>query len=666
MKIVNIGIVAHVDAGKTSLTERILFETKVISKIGRVDHGNTQTDTLALERQRGITIKASVVSFFVDDLKINLIDTPGHADFIAEVERSFSVLDGAVLVISAVEGIQAQTKFLMAILRQLRIPTILFINKIDRMGALSQPLVEQIQEKLVSSILPLYTVENPGTKEASIVANRFDSVTHPTFLETALDRLTQHDEQLLEAYINAGTVTEAQLSASLIRQVQAAKLYPILFGSAMTGVGVTELLSAIAAFFPANDSINSGQPLSAVVFKIEREASGEKAAYLRLYSGDLPVRGEVSLRRKSYKGEYEVRSEKVKKLHLFRSGKSVQAGEANAGDFCKIWGVSDVKIGDIVGEWSDKIRDLHFVDPQMESRIEAQDSEQNHHLYLALTELSEEDPLIKVSKDIFHNELYLRIFGEVQKEVLEAMLQERYGLAVRFSETRVVCIEKPVGSGQGLDLMGGDMNPFVATIGLRVEPGTPGSGITYSYEVQLGSLPAPLHRAIEETVYETLKQGLYGWEVHDLAVILTHSGYSSVASTAGDFRNLVPLVLMDALKLAGTEVYEPLNDFELSAPLDVVSQAMFKLTLAKALFDRPILYPDSFLLTGTLPVATTEDFKRELYSLARGEGMFLTKPAGYRKVEQPYPTRKRADHNPLNRKEYLINVIGPGAARYYN
>src|SRR5215212_9953481 len=173
MKTVNIGIVAHVDAGKTSLTERILFETKVIDKIGRVDHGNTQTDSLDLEKRRGITIKASVVSFFVHDLKINLIDTPGHADFIAEVERSFSVLDGAILVISAVEGIQAQTKFLMAILMQLRIPTIIFVNKIDRMGAKSHTLIQQIKEKLAAWVIPLYTPQNLGTKQASIVQNSF-------------------------------------------------------------------------------------------------------------------------------------------------------------------------------------------------------------------------------------------------------------------------------------------------------------------------------------------------------------------------------------------------------------------------------------------------------------------------------------------------------------
>jgi small GTP-binding protein len=250
MKIVNIGIVAHVDAGKTSLTERILFETNVIDAIGRVDQGNTQTDSLDLEKRRGITIKASVVSFFVQDLKINLIDTPGHADFIAEVERSFSVLDGAILVISAVEGIQAQTKFLMALLMKLGIPTIIFVNKIDRRGAQSHTLVKQIKEKLTECVIPLYTPENIGTKQAFIVGNSFSIGRDQAFLEECIGLVALNDEQLLEAYVNEEKVIEEQVKSSLTSQIRDAKLYPIFFGSAMTGIGVAEPLTGVAVFFP--------------------------------------------------------------------------------------------------------------------------------------------------------------------------------------------------------------------------------------------------------------------------------------------------------------------------------------------------------------------------------------------------------------------------------
>src|SRR5689334_19055519 len=216
MRRVNIGIFAHVDAGKTSLTERILFETNVIDEIGCVDEGNTQTDSLDLEKRRGITIKASVVSFFVQDLKINLIDTPGHADFLAEVERSFSVLDGAILLISAVEGIQAQTKILLSALMKLHIPTIIFINKIDRGGAQSDELIKRIKEKLTEHVIPLYKVESIGTKQATIVAN---SLHDAMFLQTCLEQLALNDEQWLATYVLEETITEGQVRTAVMQQV---------------------------------------------------------------------------------------------------------------------------------------------------------------------------------------------------------------------------------------------------------------------------------------------------------------------------------------------------------------------------------------------------------------------------------------------------------------
>ncbi len=461
MKIVNIGIVAHVDAGKTSLTERILFETNVIDKIGRVDQGTTQTDSLELEKRRGITIKASVVSFFVHDLKINLIDTPGHADFIAEVERSFSVLDGAILVVSAVEGIQVQTKFLMAILMQLRIPTIIFVNKIDRMGARSHTRIQQIKEKLTAWVIPLYTPKNLGTKQASLVENSLSRTQEPGFWEDCIELLAQNDEQLLSAYVNDEPVTEAQVLSKLTSQIKDARLYPIFFGSAITGVGVAELLRGVAAFFPVNTGAEHA-PLSAVVFKIERKAAGEKLAYIRVFSGSIQVREDVPVRSKKDEQAGATPTYKVKKLHLFRQGQTVQNPTVGAGEICKVWGFKDIRIGGVVGEWSDSVKDLHFVVPQMEAQIEAQQPEENHRLYQALVELAEEDPLIKVSRDTFHHEIYLRLFGEVQKEVIEAMLQDHYGLAVRFSATRVICIEKPNSTGQAVEVMGGEGNPFAS------------------------------------------------------------------------------------------------------------------------------------------------------------------------------------------------------------
>lgn len=644
MTTINIGIVAHVDAGKTSLTERILYETNVIKEVGRVDSGSTQTDSMELERQRGITIKASVVSFFIDDVKINVIDTPGHADFIAEVERSFRVLDGAILVISAVEGVQAQTKILMRTLQKLNIPTILFVNKIDRSGANTEKVMKQIKEILSNEAFPFYSVHNEGTKTAHIIEYKS--------YDDCIERLAPYNESLLASYVNNEIIPDALLRKELEQQIQQANVYPVFFGSAMTGMGVPELLENISALLPANNS-SQDEELSSVVFKIERESSGEKIAYVRVFSGSLHVRKYVDIQR----NESLPHKEKIKKMCMFHNGDALQTSTVPSGEFCKVWGLSDIKIGDIIGERTDYIKDIHFAEPQMEAAIDAVPKERIHDLYAALMELCEEDPLIKVWKDDIHNVLYIRLFGEVQKEVIETTLYEKYNIQVAFSNTRVVCVEKPVGIGYAADVMGEKANPFYATIGFKVERGKHNSGITYNLGVELGSLPLAFHKAIEDTAFQTLKQGLYGWEVTDIIVTLTHTGYASPVTTASDFRNLTPLVLMDALKQAKTYVYEPVNAFELTVPEQAISTAMYKLAAIPATFAEPILYNDSYQLTGALPVAKTEHFKRMLHSFTEGEGIFTTNPAGFTKLKPPFPTRKRVDYNPLNRKDYLLHVL---------
>ncbi|BCC00879.1 tetracycline resistance protein [Bacillus cereus] len=644
MTTINIGIVAHVDAGKTSLTERILYETNVIKEVGRVDSGSTQTDSMELERQRGITIKASVVSFFIDDVKVNVIDTPGHADFIAEVERSFRVLDGAILVISAVEGVQAQTKILMQTLQKLNIPTILFVNKIDRSGANTEKVVKQIKTILSNETFPFYSVQNEGTKEARIIEYKS--------YDDCIERLAPYNESLLESFVNNEIVTDTLLREELEKQIQQANLYPIFFGSALTGIGVTELLENIPSLLPANNP-SQDEELSGIVFKIEREPSGEKIAYVRVFSGTLHVRKYVHIQR----DESLPHKEKIKKMCMFHNGNAVQTSTVPSGDFCKVWGLNNIKIGDIIGERTDYIKDIHFAEPQMEAAINAVPKERIHDLYAALMELCEEDPLIKVWKDDIHNELYIRLFGEVQKEVIETTLYEKYNLQVTFSNTRVVCMEKPIGIGSSVEVMGEKANPFYATVGFKVERGELNSGITYKLGVELGSLPLAFHKAIEDTVFQTLKQGLYGWEVTDISVTLTHTGYASPVTTASDFRNLTPLVLMDALKQAETYVYEPVNEFELTVPKQAISTAMYKLAAIPATFSEPIFNNDSYHLTGSLPVAKTENFQRMLHSFTEGEGFFTTKPAGYKKLKAPFPTRKRVDNNPLNRKDYLLHVL---------
>ena len=652
-KTINIGIVAHVDAGKTSLTERILYETHVISAVGRVDSGTTQTDTLDLEKRRGITIKASVVSFRLNDLKVNLIDTPGHADFLAEVERSLSVLDGAVLVISAVEGVQAQTRTLYAALARLGIPIVIFINKIDRAGAQAGALLQRIEARLGARVIPLNTPALLGTRDACVTPT---DPRDPAIRRAWVEQLALADDRLLAAYVEGQEVSAARAWEALTRQTRAAAISPVFYGSAITGAGVSNLLAHLGDLTPSQTS-RDGAPLSATVFKLEREASGEKVAYLRLYAGGLRVKERVILQRRALDGAIITHSAKIQGLRLFEQGKTAPAQQAGAGEFCKVWGLKEAQVGDVAGVWSEAIKSLRFATPRLEARIEPQFPEQGRQLYQALLELAEEDPLIAVLKDEVHQSLSLRIFGEVQQEVIEATLLERYGLAVRFAGTGAICVEKPRGVGQALEIMGAPDNPFKATAGFLVEPGAAGSGVTY--RIVPGALPLHFHKTIEETARATLAQGLYGWEVTDIAITLTHTGYNSHRDDGTkriDFADLVPLVLLEALAQAGTDVYEPVNQFELSAPVRSLSVALYKLASLRAVYEQPTIHDETFLLTGALPVATTEAFRRALPSFTEGEGDFIVQGGGYRLVESAYPTRKRLDRDPLNRGEYLLRT----------
>ena len=287
----NLGILAHVDAGKTTLTERLLHLAGVIDAPGSVDSGTTRTDSLALERRRGITIKAAVVAFPLDGITVNVVDTPGHPDFIAEVERVLGVLDGAVLVLSAVEGVQPQTRILMRALQRLRVPTLLFVNKIDRAGADVDAVLQAIRQRLSPDILPMGAPAGLGSRTATFTAYRPDD---GAFRERETVALAEHDDRVLAAYVDGREPTPEQLLADAAAQTRAAVLHPVFAGSAATGAGVAELMAGIATFLPATAPESAGPP-SGRVFKVERGTAGEKVAYVRMFSGSVRTRQRLDL-----------------------------------------------------------------------------------------------------------------------------------------------------------------------------------------------------------------------------------------------------------------------------------------------------------------------------------------------------------------------------------
>lgn len=651
----NLGILAHIDAGKTSLTERLLHAVGVIDEIGSVDDGNTQTDSLALEQQRGITIKSAVVSFEIDDVTVNLIDTPGHPDFIAEVERVLGVLDGAVLVVSAVEGVQAQTRVLMRTLQRLCIPTLVFVNKIDRRGARPEEVLRNIAARLTPAILPMGEVAEAGSRDA-----RFTPYDGPR--SRLLELLAEHDDGLLAAYVDdEATVPYDRLRTELAAQTGQALVHPVFFGSAITGAGIGELLAGLRQLLPCAEQDAQG-PVSGTVFKVERGTAGEKIAYVRMFSGTLRTRDRITFR----DGEPEG---KVTAIDVFEQGSAARVAAVAAGRIARLWGLADVRIGDTVGVPRKGTGEHHFAPPTLETVVVPVRSRDRGALHTALTQLAEQDPLINLRHDDIRQEISVSLYGEVQKEVIQATLADAFGLDVTFRETTPLCVERLVGSGAAVEFNSKDGNPFLATVGLRADPAPVGSGVEFRLEVELGSMPYAFFKAVEDTVRQTLTQGIHGWQIPDCTVTMTHSGYSprqshahqrfdkSMSSTGADFRGLTPLVLTAALLRAGTRVHEPLHRFRLDVPADTLAAILPVLAKLRALPRSTGTHGPVTVLEGWVPAAQVHRLEQRLPGLTRGEGELESAFDHYAPVAPgAVPERPRTDHNPLDRREYLLNL----------
>ncbi|WP_315074266.1 tetracycline resistance ribosomal protection protein [uncultured Clostridium sp.] len=645
-KTINIGIVAHVDAGKTTITENLLYCSGAIKSVGRVDLGNTQTDSMELERKRGITIKSSTASFTWKDIKVNIVDTPGHVDFISEVERSLSILDGAIIVISGVEGIQSQTRILFNTLKQLNIPAIIFINKLDRIGANSTKVLEEIKKNMSNKVVKLQEAYNEGSKDVYI-----KNISDTGMINNhVIDVLSDIDEIFLEKYISGREINKEELQEKLISYAKEGSLYPVFCGAAAIGLGIEDLLDGICSYFPSANG-DFDDDLSGVVFKIERTNTNEKKVYVRLFKGKISVRDKIQTPNKEV-------AEKVKKINSLENGKIVEVQSIEAGDIGILYGLTSFQVGDVIGISNNKIKSISMAKPTLKTTISAIDKEKNSELFRALTFLSEEDPLLELEMNDIDKEIHVNLFGEVQMEILISIIEDFYGIKVEFSNIQTIYKEAPKGVGTSIMHMQEDLNPFWATVGLKIEPLGRGQGLKYISNVSIGSLPKSFQNAIEEAVLSTSKQGLFGWEVTDMKVTLTCGEFFSPASTPADFRNVTPMVFMEALYEAKTVLLEPLHEFELRIPQNVLSKAIWDLETMRATFDNPVVIDDEFSIKGLIPVENSKEYKMKIASYTQGKGMFITKFYGYKEVPADFKkARQKTTYDPLNKKEYLLHKL---------
>ncbi|QMW64869.1 TetM/TetW/TetO/TetS family tetracycline resistance ribosomal protection protein [Mumia sp. ZJ1417] len=645
-----LGVVAHVDAGKTSLTERLLYDAGAVAALGSVDAGTTRTDASDLERRRGITIRASVATLAFGDLVVTIVDTPGHPDFVAEVERSLAVLDAAVLVVSAVEGVQPQTVVLWRALRRLEVPTLLFVNKVDRSGADLDRAVSQVRRRLTPEVVVLSRVRGTGLREVEVEAV-------PAGDAQVVEAAASVDDGVLATWVDGATPALGDVARALREGVRRGALTPVLAGSALTGAGIEPLRHAITRLLPSAAAPDG--PSSGTVFAIDRDERGRRA-WVRWWSGALRLREKVAPDGR--------RPASVTEIAVSRPGGLRISDAVEAGEIAAVRGL-DVRIGDVLGSAAGRAS-YAFAPPTLQTVVEPYDPTQRIAMFQGLAELADEDPLIGLRIDGEEGEAVVRLHGEVQKEVVAALLEERYGVLVRFSETSVVCLERVVGTGEALDVIGVDANPYLATIGLRVEPGTRGSGVVFSPGVERGNLPPAFIAATEEGVRAALRQGLAGWEVTDCVVTMTRSGYSprqshaheafnkAMSSVGADFRSLAPVVLMAALERAGTHVCRPIDRYEIDLPDDTLGAVLSLIGRlgGKTTGSTP---KDGFtVLTGHLPSAAVPALAQRLPDLSGGEAALSAELAHHAVVPAgtAAPTRRRTGPDPRDREGWFRDV----------
>ena len=583
-----IGILAHVDAGKTTLSEALLYTAGTRRTLGRVDHGSAFLDTDTLERERGITIFGKTALLSVEDVDFTLIDTPGHVDFSAEMERALAVLDCAVLVISGTDGVQSHTRTLLRLLERYRVPAFVFVNKLDLPGADRTRLMGQLSAAL------------PGCVDFS--APERDE-------NTALC-----DEAALERFLETGALD----GATVTELIRARKLFPVFFGSALKTEGVDALLGALAAYAPTS---SSGDDFGARVFKISRDAQGARLTWLRVTSGTLRAKTPLA-----YTVNGERYEEKADQLRLYSGEKFQNAAELSAGMVAAVTGLSHTRPGQALGDAADAEQPL--LEPVLTYRLILPDGVEPHAALPKLRELEDEDPMLQLVWNERSHELHVRLMGPIQLEILQRVISDRFGYAVTFGTGGIVYRETVAAPVLGM----GHFEPLrhYAEVQLLIEPGERGSGVRAASAVPVDDLALNWQRLIFTHIFEREHPGvLTGSPLTDVKLTLVAGRAHLKHTEGGDFRQATYRAIRQGLMRAESVLLEPYYDFRLELPPENVGRAMADIQSMGGTADAPETEDGHVLLTGSAPVAGLRDYAQTLAIYTRGAGRLSCAVRGY-------------------------------------
>ena len=591
MKKLVIGILAHVDAGKTTLSEGMLYLSGSINKLGRVDHKDAFLDHNNLERERGITIFSKQAILPLPEVEITLMDTPGHVDFSAEMERTLQVLDYAVLVISGTDGVQSHTETLWRLLRRYQIPTFVFINKMDLAGADKPVILAELQKRMSDKCIDMDAPE-----------------------EARMEAFSLCDERLLERYLEEGTLTTSDLARVIARR----KAFPCRFGSALKLEGVEQLLEDLSKLtqtpeYPAD--------FAARVYKIARDTQGTRLTYLKVTGGQLRVKSLLS--GKDGRGEW---SEKADQLRLYSGAKYKQAEVVEAGSVCAVTGLERTFPGQGLGH--EALAQPPLLEPVLTYRMLLPQDCNLPETMRKLRQLEEEDPQLHILWDERLREVQVQLMGEVQLEVLQRQIKERFAMDVSFGQGSVVYKETIAAPVEGV----GHFEPLrhYAEVHLLLEPGPRGSGLVFDSLCSTDALDLNWQRLILTHLEEKQHLGvLTGSPITDLRISIL-SGRAHVKHTeGGDFRQATYRALRQGLRKAESILLEPYYDFSMELPVECVGRAMTDIQQKNGTCNSPEQVGDRALLTGSAPVAAMRGYQSELASYTRGRGRLSCWPGRY-------------------------------------
>ncbi|MBN1649954.1 MAG: TetM/TetW/TetO/TetS family tetracycline resistance ribosomal protection protein [Bacteroidales bacterium] len=644
-KIINLGILAHVDAGKTTLTEHLLYLGGAIKKPGNVDKGTVQTDFLPIEKERGISVRSASSTFFWKEVQINLIDTPGHIDFSAEVERSLSILDAAILVISAVEGVQAHTENIWLALKEHKIPTLLFINKIDRIGADKDAVIQEIKQDLSANSILLQELKKDSHVETIQIVDVWNN---PLFKNELTEEISNVDDLIMEHYLEGQSISLTELENSFKKAIARFQLFPVLMGAAKNEIGVNELLDAIVRFLPFAKG-KEEDPFSAVVFKVEHNKKFGKIAGIRLYGGKLAPRDIVQ-------NATQNTEEKVSLIKRYNAGKIEDEAFVVAGDVATVCGLSEVRVGDVLGTIDFIPNEIKLNSPLLTVQIRPENENDYPNLAEALQQLTDEDPALAFDWLREEKELHLSIMGWIQIEVLERILENRFGIRAKFDNPTVIYKESPKKMGVGFARYWMP-KPCWAIVKFKIEPGNPGSGLVYESKVGVNKIQRKYQNEIERTLEKALKQGPKGWEVSDLKITLIDGEDHEVHSRPGDFAIATPMAIMNGLVNTDTKLLEPYLQFQITAPEDLLGAITSDIIQMRGTFESPKIENGKFRLEGTYPVATSMDFPVKLSSRSGGKAKIKSRFHGYQECEDEQGViRPYKGISPLDEAKYILKA----------